>query len=598
MCGICGVFALDGIPRSHAQGCRARDERRDRPPRPRRRRLLRRRAGRARPSPAGDHRPRRRPPADGQRRRHLLDRLQRRDLQPPRAAAACSKSKGHRFRTVVRHRDDPPRLRGVRPGVRRSARGHVRLRDLRRPPARAVRRARSRSARSRSSTPSRRRVSLRQRAAGARARARSGTATLDLTALEGYLSLGYFLAPAHDLPRRAQADARPLAARRERPRRDAQVLGRHRVRHRSAATTEALHRRDRRHAARRRCTIGSRAKCRSARSCQRRHRFRAGRVRTWPRRSAIGWSRRRSGSASARTTSSKRPALTAAHFGAGTTREIIEPRARRGARPGRRSHRRAAGRFVGDSDLVRLAGRAAARHRGAQRRRRRRDVRRLRLPLRAARDRRGRRVDWCPASPGRRLAGWLGARMAARRRALPRPLRLGTLLENLSRDPAAAYYAGPLLPQAARGALAARAARHVHDLSDSPVYDAVTEPYRRCPSTSRCSGRSTRPQGLHAERSARESRSHEHGAQPRGALPAARSPVVELAFRIPAARKLRGRTGKVAAPRARATPPAGRAGHASEARLHGADRRVDRRARTATRSPRSPRARLEGQWIA
>ena len=40
----------------------------------------------ARAPPAGDHRPRRRPSADGQRGRHLLDRLQRRDLQPPRAA--------------------------------------------------------------------------------------------------------------------------------------------------------------------------------------------------------------------------------------------------------------------------------------------------------------------------------------------------------------------------------------------------------------------------------------------------------------------------------------------------------------------------------
>ena len=53
------------------------------------------------------------------------------------------------------------------------------------------------------------------------------------SALEGYLSLGYFLAPAHRLSPRAQAGARPLAAPERRPRViDAQVLG-----HRGASTT-------------------------------------------------------------------------------------------------------------------------------------------------------------------------------------------------------------------------------------------------------------------------------------------------------------------------------------------------------------------------
>ena len=42
-----------------------------------------------RPSPPGDHRSRRRRTADGQRRRHVLDRVQRRDLQPSRAAPAA-----------------------------------------------------------------------------------------------------------------------------------------------------------------------------------------------------------------------------------------------------------------------------------------------------------------------------------------------------------------------------------------------------------------------------------------------------------------------------------------------------------------------------
>ena len=47
--------------------------------------------GRARPPAAGDRRRGGRPPADGQRGRHGVDRLQRRDLQPRRAAAAGSR---------------------------------------------------------------------------------------------------------------------------------------------------------------------------------------------------------------------------------------------------------------------------------------------------------------------------------------------------------------------------------------------------------------------------------------------------------------------------------------------------------------------------
>lgn len=66
---------------------------------------------------------------------------------------------------------------------------------------------------------------------------------------------------------------------------------------------------------------------------------------------------------------------------------------------------------------------------------------------------------------------------------LPRPLRLGTYLENVGRSAEEAYYSDLcfLKPQAARALLGIRQGR---DPRDSPVYEAVTAPYRRCPSAS------------------------------------------------------------------------------------------------------------------
>src|SRR5688500_8519940 len=87
-----------------------------------------------------------------------------------------------------------------------------------------------------------------------------------------------------------------------------------------------------------------------------------------------------------------------------------------------------------------------------------------------------------PGGAGRRAAAWLGARWP-RSRAFPRPLRLGNVLENLARDPAGAYYADLcfLKPQDARALLGKAPTRAPED---SPVYDQVTKPYRDCPSTS------------------------------------------------------------------------------------------------------------------
>lgn len=87
-----------------------------------------------------------------------------------------------------------------------------------------------------------------------------------------------------------------------------------------------------------------------------------------------------------------------------------------------------------------------------------------------------------PGDAGRKAAAWLGARWP-RSRAFPRPLRLGNVLENLSRDPAGAYYADLcfLKPQDARALLGKSPTRAPED---SPVYEQVTKPYRDCPSTS------------------------------------------------------------------------------------------------------------------
>ena len=82
----------------------------------------------------------------------------------------------------------------------------------------------------------------------------------------------------------------------------------------------------------------------------------------------------------------------------------------------------------------------------------------------------------------RSAAAWLGARWP-RSSALPRPLRLGNVLENLARDAAAAYYADLcfLKPQDARALLGKAPTRAPED---SPVYEQVTRPYRDCPSAS------------------------------------------------------------------------------------------------------------------
>lgn len=87
-----------------------------------------------------------------------------------------------------------------------------------------------------------------------------------------------------------------------------------------------------------------------------------------------------------------------------------------------------------------------------------------------------------PGAVGRSIASAIGHRWPRSPR-LPRALRLGTILKNLGDAAATAYYADLCFmdPAEAR-ALVGR--DPLSDPADSPVFDAVTAPYRRCASSS------------------------------------------------------------------------------------------------------------------
>jgi len=140
-------------------------------------------------------------------------------------------------------------------------------------------------------------------------------------------------------------------------------------------------------------------------------------------------------------------------------------------------------------------------------------------------------------------ADWLGSRWPRSPR-LPRPLRLGTLAENLGRDPAAAYFADLafLKPADARRLMGLRADR---DVTKSPVFEQVTEPYRRCSSTSAVQRAEYADLKIYLPNDPlvkTDRMSMAHSLEVRCPLLDRR--VVELAFRIPAERKQRGRQGK------------------------------------------------------
>jgi asparagine synthase (glutamine-hydrolysing) len=145
--------------------------------------------------------------------------------------------------------------------------------------------------------------------------------------------------------------------------------------------------------------------------------------------------------------------------------------------------------------------------------------------------------DWLPGSRGRAMAGWLGERWPRPRR-MPRALRWGTLLENIARDPAGAYYSDLCLvkPHVARAILGLPAQR---DPAQSNVYEAVTEPYRRCTSRSAVQRAQYADLKIYLANDVLvkvDRMTMQHGVEVRAPLLDRR--VIELAFRIPSARKM------------------------------------------------------------
>ena len=153
---------------------------------------------------------------------------------------------------------------------------------------------------------------------------------------------------------------------------------------------------------------------------------------------------------------------------------------------------------------------------------------------------RGRR--FLPGAPGRRMAKFT-ARAWPRGPRVPKALRAATLLDNLARDPASAFFVDLcfLKPPQTRELLGLAPAGE----AANPAYTTVTDVYRRCPSREPL----TRAQytDLHVympnDPLVKVDRmSMAHGLEVRSPMLDRR--VVELAFRIPPAMRQRGRTGK------------------------------------------------------
>jgi asparagine synthase (glutamine-hydrolysing) len=121
---------------------------------------------------------------------------------------------------------------------------------------------------------------------------------------------------------------------------------------------------------------------------------------------------------------------------------------------------------------------------------------------------------------------------------MPRAFRWGTLLENIGRDPAAAYFADLCVvkPDVARRLLGLAPSR---DLSDSSIYDVVTEAYRRCPSSNPLQRAQYADVQIYLANDVLvkvDRMTMQHSVEVRAPLLDRR--VVELAFRIPAERKM------------------------------------------------------------
>lgn len=127
---------------------------------------------------------------------------------------------------------------------------------------------------------------------------------------------------------------------------------------------------------------------------------------------------------------------------------------------------------------------------------------------------------------------------------MPRALRFGTVFENIAMDPARAYYADLCMvkPHQARRLLGFAPHR---DPAASSVFDAVTEPYRRCPSQSVVQRSQYADLKIYLANDVLvkvDRMSMQHGLEIR--CPLLDHRIVELAFRIPRQHKLPGLRSK------------------------------------------------------
>jgi asparagine synthase (glutamine-hydrolysing) len=148
-----------------------------------------------------------------------------------------------------------------------------------------------------------------------------------------------------------------------------------------------------------------------------------------------------------------------------------------------------------------------------------------------------------PSAPLRSIVGQLGASWP-RWGGLPRPLRLGTFLENVGRDGAAAYYADLCFLKApAVNRLMGHAPGR--DPRGTAVFEAVTAPYNRCPSTSPVQRAEYADLKVYLPNDVLvkvDRMSMQHGLEVRCPLLDRR--LVELAFRLPQSLKQAGTRGK------------------------------------------------------
>jgi len=148
-----------------------------------------------------------------------------------------------------------------------------------------------------------------------------------------------------------------------------------------------------------------------------------------------------------------------------------------------------------------------------------------------------------PGAPGRLAMTWLGRHWPTSR-ALPRALRLSTVLANLGDDAATAYYVDLCFAKPhAVGRLLGMP--HRRDARDSAIFAAVTDPYRRCPSPSAVQRAQYADLKVYLPNDVLvkvDRMSMQHGLEVRCPLLDRR--VVEFAFRVPTSTKMPGLESK------------------------------------------------------